>query len=86
MVIRVAAKRFESAKLLVDGLVGLFGNEAVSLQPEGEVQVLLNGASGQQAMAQTLASVERWLEETGTATTDVWVDERRYRMEVPKAR
>lgn len=83
MFIRVAAKEFESAKLLVAGLAGLFGGEAVSLQSDGEVHLQLNGASGPQAMSQTLTSVERWLGETGIDSTDVWVDERQYRMERP---
>jgi hypothetical protein len=83
MFIRVAAKELESAKLLVSGLVSLFGGEAVSLHSDGEVHVQLNGASGRQAMSQTLASVERWLGETGISSTDVWVDERQYRMVRP---
>jgi hypothetical protein len=85
MIIRVAAKDVENAKLLVEGLVSLFGGEAVSLQSGGDVHVHLNGNSGQQAMTQTLASVERWLEETGTGFTEVWVDEREYRMELPRS-
>jgi hypothetical protein len=81
MVIRVAGKNVESAKLLVAGLVGLFGGESVSVGSDAEVQVQLNGKSGQQAMGQTLASVERWLEETGIGSTDVWVDDRKYRLD-----
>jgi hypothetical protein len=81
MVIRVAGKDVESARLLVAGLVGLFGGESVSLGSDAEVQVQLNGRSGEQAMGQTLASVERWLEETGIGSTDVWVDDRKYRMD-----
>jgi hypothetical protein len=84
MVIRVAANDVQSAKLLVAGLAGLFGGEAVSLQPEGEVHLALNGRSGQQAVTQTLGVVERWLEETEIGSTDVWVDERRYWMERPR--
>jgi hypothetical protein len=83
MVIRVAAKDVESAKLLVAGLVGLFGGEGVSLGSDAEVHVELNGRSGQEAVNRTLASVERWLEETGIGETDVWVDERQYRMGAP---
>jgi hypothetical protein len=82
MVIRVATRDVGSAKLLVAGLVGLFGGEDVSLRSDGEVHVQLNGRSGQRAMAETFASVERWLEETGSGSTDVWVDERQYRMEL----
>jgi hypothetical protein len=84
MVIRVAAKDVEGARLLVAGLAGLFGDEAVSLQPEGEVHLALNGRSGQQAVTQTLGVVERWLDKTGIDSTDVWVDERRYWMERPR--
>lgn len=80
MVIRVAGKDAESAKLLVDGLAGLFGGEGVSLGSDGHVQVELNGHSGEQAMGRTLTSVERWLEETGIGSTDVWVDDRKYLM------
>jgi hypothetical protein len=83
MVIRVATEDVESAKLLVAGLGGLFGDEEVSLRSDGEVHVELNGKSGQRAMAETFASVERWLEETGIGSTDVWVDERQYRMDRP---
>jgi hypothetical protein len=86
MVIRVTGKDAESAKLLVAGLVGLFGGEGVSLQSDGEVHVELNGRSGEQAVNQTLASVQRWLEQTGIGSTDVWVDERQYRMELPAAK
>jgi len=82
MVIRVATKDAESAKILVAGLAGHFGGEGVSLQSDGEVHVRLNGGSGQRAMVETFASVERWLEETGIGSTDVWVDERPYRMEL----
>jgi hypothetical protein len=81
MVIRVAAADVEGANLLVDRLAGLFDSAAVSLQADAEVQVRLNGESGQRAMARTLACVERWLGETGLGFTDVWVDERQYRME-----
>jgi hypothetical protein len=82
MVIRVATKDVESAKLLVAGLVGYFGGEDVSLQSDGEVHVRLNGGSGQRAMVETFSSVERWLEETGVESTDVWVDGRQYRLEL----
>jgi hypothetical protein len=80
MVIRVAGKNVESAKRLVAGLVGLFDGEGVSLGSDAQVQVELNGRSGEQAMGQALSSVERWLEETGIGSTDVWVDDRKYRM------
>lgn len=83
MVIRISTKGARSAKLLEAGLVGLLGGEDVSLRSDGDVHVDLNGQSGQRAMADTFASVERWLEETGIRSTDVWVDERRYRMERP---
>jgi hypothetical protein len=82
MIIRVATKDVESAQRLVAGLSGHFGGEHVSLRSEGDVQVQLNGDSGQRAMAETFSSVERWLEETGIASTDVWVDGRQYRLEV----
>ena len=84
MVIRIAAQDVESAKFLVSALVRLFGGEDVSLQPDGEVHVELNGRSGPSAMAETFASVERWLEETGIGSTAVWVDDRQYRMERPQ--
>ena len=82
MVIRVATKDVESAELLVASLIGHFGGEHVSLRSEGDVHVQLNGKSGQRAMAQTFSSVERWLEATGVDSTDVWVDDRQYRLEV----
>jgi hypothetical protein len=85
MVIRVATKDVESAKLLVSGLVGLFGGEGVSLQSDGQVHVRLNGQSGQRAMVETFASVESWLEETGIGSTKLWVDERQYRMDRPRS-
>ena len=81
MIIRVATKDVESAQLLVASLIGHFGGEYVSLRSEGDVQVQLNGASGHRAMAETFSSVERWLEKTGTDSTDVWVDGRQYRLE-----
>jgi hypothetical protein len=82
MVIQVATKDVESAQLLVASLIGHFGGEYVSVRSEREVQVQLNGASGQRAMGETFSSVERWLEETGVDSTDVWVDGRQYRLEV----
>jgi len=85
MVIRVATKDVESGKLLIAGLVGLFGGQHVSLQSDGEVHVRLSGQSGQRAMAETFSSVERWLEEAGVDSTDVWVDDRQYRMELSQA-
>ena len=81
MVIRIAGKDVQNAKLLVAGLVGLLGGESVSLGSDAEVQVHLNGQSGEQAIGQTLGSVERWLEETGIGSTAVWVDDRQYRMD-----
>lgn len=84
MVIRIASQETESAKSLVAALVRLFGGEDVSLQPTGEVHVQLNGRAGERAVTETLASVERWLHDTGIAATDIWVDERRYRMERPR--
>jgi len=81
MVIRVAGKDVESAKLLVAGLVGLFGGESVLLGSDAEVQVQLDGRSDGQAMGQTLACVERWLGQTRIGWTDVWVDDRKYRMD-----
>jgi hypothetical protein len=82
MVIRIATKDVERGKLLVAELVDLFGGEQVSLQLDGEVHVRLNGQSGQRAMEETFASVERWLEESGAGSTAVWVDDRKYRMEL----
>ena len=77
MVIRVATKDVESAKLLVVDLVGLLDGERVSLQADGEVQLeVRDGANG--ALASTLEAVERWLEQTGTASAEVCVDERSY--------
>lgn len=82
MVIRVATNGVESAERLLASLAGHFGGEHVSLGSDGDVQVQLNGASGQRAMEETLSSVERWLDETGVESTDVWVDGRQYRLEV----
>ena len=80
MVIRVATKDVESAKLLVVGLVGLVDGECVSLQADGEVQIQLRGeANG--ALVHTLEAVERWLEQTRIAAAEVWVDERPYTVE-----
>ena len=83
MVIRIETQDIESARLLVAGLVGRFGGEDVSLQPDGRVRVQLDGHPGQRAMADTFASVERWLDETAISSTHLWVDERPYRMERP---
>jgi hypothetical protein len=83
MVIRINAQNADSARLLVARLVVLFGRDAVSMESEA-VLVQLNGGSGQQAVTQTLGSVERWLEQAGIGSTDVWVDERRYWMERPR--
>jgi hypothetical protein len=80
MVIRVATKDVESAKLLVVDLIGLVGGECVSLRADGEVQLQLRGeASG--ALVDTLEAVERWLEQTRTFSAEVWVDERSYTVE-----
>jgi anti-anti-sigma factor len=83
MVIRAAAEDVESAKRLVVRLVGLFGGERVSLRADGEVQLQLHEESNR-ALAQTLDAVEHWLEETGIASADVWVDERPCRVDRPR--
>ena len=80
MVIRVATNDVESAKLLIVDLVGLLGGESVSLQPDGEVQLQLRGEVNG-ALVHTLEAVEQWLERTGTASAEVSVDERSYRVE-----
>jgi hypothetical protein len=80
MVIRIATRDLEGAKLLVVDLVGLLGGECVSLQADGEVQLQLRGEVNG-ALVQTLETVEQWLEQTGTASAEVWVDERSYMVE-----
>jgi hypothetical protein len=77
MVVRVATKDVESAKVLVVDLVGLFGGERVSLQADGEVQLQLRGEPNG-ALVHTLEAVERWLDKTDAASADVCVDERSY--------
>ena len=79
-VVRVVTKDVESAKLLVVDLVGLMGEECVSLQEDGEVALQLRGR-GNGALVLTLETVERWLERTGTAWAEVWIDERSYTLE-----
>jgi hypothetical protein len=83
MVIRVAEA--ETAKHLVVGLVGLLGDECVSLEDDGEVHVGLRRKSRQQTIAQTLTFVESWLEETGIGSVDVWLGDRPYRLERPRS-
>jgi hypothetical protein len=83
MEVRVETKDVERAKLLVVDLVGLFGGEHVSLQPDGEVQLHLRGEVNG-ALAHTLKAVERWLEQTHTASAEVSVDERSYTVEHPE--
>jgi hypothetical protein len=83
MEVRVATKDVERAKLLVVELVGLFGGEHVSLQPDGEVQLHLRGEVNG-ALPHTLKAVERWLEQTHTASAEVSVDERSYTVEHPE--
>ena len=77
MEVRVATGDVERAKLLVVDLVGLFGGARVSLQPDGAVQLHLRGEVNG-ALAHTLQAVERWLEQTHTASAEVSVDERSY--------
>jgi hypothetical protein len=80
MVIRVATKDVESAKLLVVDLVGLVDGECLTPQADGKVQIQLRGeANG--ALVHTLEAIERWLEHTRIATAQVWVDERPYTVE-----
>ena len=83
MLVRVATKDVESAKLLVVDLVGLFGGEHVSLQTDGEVQLQLRGEING-ALVQTLEAIERWLEQTRTASAQLSVDERSYTVEHPQ--
>ena len=83
MKVRVATKDVERAKLLVVDLVGLFGGEHVSLQSDGEVQLHLRGEVNG-ALAHTLTAVERWLEQTHTASAEVCVDERPYTVDHPE--
>ena len=82
MEVRVATKDLESAKLLVVDLVGLFGGEYVSLRADGEVQLQLRGEING-ALVQTLETVERWLEQTRTASAQLSVDARSYMVEHP---
>jgi hypothetical protein len=82
MEVRVGTEDVESAKLLVIDLVGIFGGERVSLQADGEVQLHLRGEING-ALVHTLKAVERWLEQTQTASADVCVDDRAYRVEHP---
>ena len=83
MLVRVATKDVESAKLLVVDLVGLFGGEHISLQTDGEVQLQLRGEVNG-ALVQTLKAVERWLEQTRTASAQLCVGERSYTVEHPQ--
>jgi hypothetical protein len=80
MVVRVVTKDVESAKLLMVDLVGLMGEECVSLQEDGEVALQFR-SKGNGALVLTLEAVERWLEETGTAVAEVRIDERSYTVE-----
>lgn len=82
MEVRIATKDVESAKLLIVDMVGLFGGEHVSLQAEGAVKLEL-GRDGNGALVHALEAVERWLEQTATATAEVWVDDRSYTIERP---
>ena len=78
----VATKDVESAELLIVDLVGLFGGERVSLQTDGTVQLQL-GRDGNGALAHTLEAVERWLDQTGTTSAEVCIDDRSYTIERP---
>ena len=82
MEVRVATKDVESAKLLTLDLLGLFGGERVSLQADGVVELRL-GRDGNGALVRTLEAVERWLEQTATASAEVCVDDRSYTIERP---
>ena len=82
MEVRVATNDVESAKLLVFDLVGLFGGEYVSLRADGEVQLQLRGEING-ALVQTLETVERWLEQTRTASAQLSVDAHSYMVEHP---
>jgi hypothetical protein len=83
MLVRVATKDDESAKLLVLDLIGLFGGEHVSLQKDGEVQLQLRGAING-ALVNTLKAIERWLEQTRSASAQLSVGERSYTVEHPQ--
>jgi hypothetical protein len=82
MEVRVATGDVDRAKLLVLDLVGLFGGAQVSLQPDGAVQLHLRGEVN--GLAHTLQAVERWLEQTHTASAEVSVDGRSYTVEHPE--
>ena len=83
MEVRVATGDVERMKRLLVDLVGLFGGEQVSLQPDGAVQLHLRGEVNG-ALAHTLQAVERWLEQTHTASAEVSVDGRSYTVEHPE--
>jgi hypothetical protein len=85
MVIRVAVTDVEQAEHLVGGLVTLLGDECVSPEADGEVHVRLQGKSSQRIIVETLNVVERWLDETGLGSVDVWLGERPYRLERPRS-
>ena len=83
MEVRVATKDVDRAKLLVVDLVDRFGGEQISLQPDGDVRLHLRGEFNG-ALTHTLQAVERWLEQTQTASAEVSVDERTYTVEHPE--
>jgi hypothetical protein len=80
--VRVATKDPQNASLLVVHLVGLFGGEQVSLQADGEVQVRLPELNGELVTA--LKAVERWLEQSGSASAEVSVNEHSFTVEHPQ--
>ena len=80
--VRVATKDPQNASLLVVHLAGLFGGEQVSLQADGEVQVRLPELNGE--LVKTLKAVECWLEQTGSASAEVSVNEHSFTVEHPQ--
>jgi hypothetical protein len=79
MLIRVATRDAERAKLLVDDLVSILG-DCVSVEASGAVQVEPHSESNG-TLVHTLGAVERWLDRTRILSAEVWVDERSYTLE-----
>ena len=75
MVIRVATKDAESAKLLAVDLAWLLGEEGVSLQPDGEVHLKLRGGGNGDLEPTLKGMIDPHLKRLGIVYLNLWFDD-----------
>jgi hypothetical protein len=80
MEMRVVVPDGASVGALAHRLTAVFGGERVSLWPDSrEVDVRVEGESDR-AVLRVLDAVERWLDQAGIGSAEMWLGEHSYRV------